>query len=68
MSLRHVVEFLIKGVESASRLRPAIRLFEFQVALFYPVSFKKLVARQNDVAAPTNKVKTARVFAAIKNS
>ena len=66
MSLSHIVEFLIKDVVSASRLRRAIRLFEFQVALFYPVSFKKLVARQNDVAARTNKLKTARIFAAIK--
>ncbi len=66
MSLSHIVELLTKGGVSASRFRRAIRLFEFQVSLFYPYSFKKLAASQDDVAAPTKKLRTARIFAAMK--
>ena len=67
MSLGHVVELLIKEDGAAtSRLRRAIRLFEFQVALFHPASFDKLVASEGDVTAPTNILKMARIFAATK--
>jgi hypothetical protein len=66
MSLNHVVEFLIKYSESTSRFHRGIRLFEFQVSLFYPDAFKRLVASESDKTAPTKILKTACIFAAIK--
>ena len=66
MSLNHVVEFLTKNCKSTCRFHRAIRLFEFQVSLFYPKAFEGLVASKIDVPAPTKILKTARIFAAIK--
>jgi len=64
MSLNHLVELLID--ESKSRYMRAIRLFEFQTAVYHPKAFKRLVATQGDVRAPTRILRTARIFAAIK--
>jgi hypothetical protein len=64
MSLNHLVELLID--ESKSQYMRAIRLFEFQTAVYHPKAFKRLVATQGDVRAPTRMLKTARIFAAIK--
>jgi hypothetical protein len=64
MSLKYIVESLINDGPSTSRYHRAIRLFEFQVSVFYPNSFKRLVAKEN-LTAPNKKLKTARVLAAI---
>ena len=66
MSLTNIVQFLIKDTESTSQLLRAIRLFEFQIALFYPYSFTRLLASESDVTAPTRRLRAARLFAAIK--
>jgi len=63
MSLNHIVESLIKDTESTSRFHRAIRLFEFQVSLFYQSAFKRLVANETDL---NSKLTIARMFAAIK--
>jgi hypothetical protein len=64
MSLDHIVERLIDDKVSATQR--AIRLFEFQVAVFNPRSFRQLVASKNDQRAPSRLLKTARIFAAIR--
>jgi hypothetical protein len=66
MSLNHVVELLIKDDGSISRYHRAISLFEFQVAIYHPSSFERLVATQGGVRAPTGILRTARIYAAIK--
>src|SRR4051812_41064902 len=48
----------------SSRLR-AVRLFEFQVALFHSSSFAKLLLSEQD-RGPTKRLRTARIFAAVK--
>ena len=64
ISLNHLVEFLID--KSKSRYMRTIRLFEFQTAVYHPKAFKRLVATQGDVRAPTRILRTARIFAAIR--
>jgi hypothetical protein len=64
MSLDQIVGRLIDDKDSARRR--AIRLFEFQVAVFDPYSFRQLVASKNDQRAPSKLLRTARIFAAIR--
>ena len=64
MSLDQIVGRLIDDKVSATRR--AIRLFEFQVAVFNPKPFRQLVASKNDQRAPSKLLKTARIFAAIR--
>jgi hypothetical protein len=64
MSLKHIVERLIDG--SKSRYSRAISLFEFQTAVYRPKAFKCLIATKGDARAPTEILRTARIFAAIK--
>ncbi len=66
MDLNRIVEVLLGTGDSASLYLRAIRLFEFQIAVFHPGSFGRLVARGNEANAPSNQLKTARIFAAIK--
>jgi hypothetical protein len=66
MELNHIVDFLLKSGDSASSHLRAIRLFEFQIAVFHPRSFGLLVAKGNDATAPSDRLKTARIFAATK--
>jgi hypothetical protein len=67
MSLEHLVEFLIKEDASVSRYHRAVRLFEFQVSLFYQRSFNQLLLAANDNAiAPTPKLREARALATVK--
>ncbi|HEY2245224.1 MAG: hypothetical protein WAV38_17100 [Xanthobacteraceae bacterium] len=66
MSLKHIVELLIKDSEPTSRFLRALRLFEFQVSVFYRKSFDLLVASESNVTAPTAKLKKAQILAAIK--
>ena len=66
MSLKRIVEPLIEDPQSTSRYLRAIKLFEFQIALLHPGSFRRLVASESDVTAPTRTLKTARIFAASK--
>ena len=66
MSLDHIVELLIKDDASISRYQRAISLFEFQVAIYYPKSFECLVVTRGGVPAPTKRLRTARIFAAIR--
>jgi hypothetical protein len=64
MSLNHLIELLMD--ESKSRYMRAIRLFEFQTAVYQPKAFKRHITTQGDVRAPTKILRTARIFAAIK--
>ena len=66
MSLNDIVERLIEDSTSTSSFCRAIRLFEFQVAVFHPGSFGKLVASEANERAPTRILRTARIFAASK--
>jgi hypothetical protein len=54
MSLKDTVEFLNSGDdEPLSRYIRAVRLFEFEVSIIYPRSFKRLIANPSSVIAPT---------------
>src|ERR1700686_2585623 len=64
MSLNQIVGLLID--ESISRYIRAISLFEFQTAIFRPKSFERLIEAQVGLRAPTQILRTARTFAAIK--
>jgi hypothetical protein len=66
MSLERLVQPLISEVDTTSRFFRAIKLFEFQIALFHQHSFNRLLNNESNAAAPTKKLKTARIFAAIK--
>jgi hypothetical protein len=66
MTLNQIVERLIKDDGSVSQYHRAISLFEFQVAIFNPSSFKRLIATAQAERAPTRILRRARIFAAIK--
>jgi hypothetical protein len=67
MSLKDTVEFLNSGGdEPLSRYIRAVRLFEFEVSIIYPRSFKRLIASPSSVIAPTGVLKTARILAISK--
>jgi hypothetical protein len=49
MSLKEIVERLLRdGGESTSRYARAVKLFEFQISLFYQKSFDHLIAGSED--------------------
>jgi len=67
MSLNDIVKLLTEDDASISQFRRAIRLFEFQVSVFYPLSFKRLIASEGGVTVPNNKMlRAARIFAGIQ--
>ena len=66
MTLESLVQPLISEGDSTARFFRAIKLFEFQIALFHPHSFGLLVNSESNITAPTRMLKTARIFAAIK--
>jgi len=63
-SLDQLVEFLIHERGSESLYIRAIRLFEFQVALFYPKEYQKLLASTHDNRAPTTFLRGVRTYVA----
>jgi hypothetical protein len=66
MSLDRIVELIIKDCSTTFPYMRAIRLFEFQVAVFNPTSFNKLVAAEKDHRAPSELLRIARIFSAIR--
>jgi hypothetical protein len=64
MGLNRIVGLLID--ESKSRYVRAITLFEFQTAVFRPKAFDRLIEAKGGLRAPTEILRTARIFAAIK--
>jgi hypothetical protein len=64
MSLDQIVERLID--ETKSRYIRAISLYEFQTAIFRPKAFERLIKAQVGLRAPTEILRTARIFAAIR--
>jgi hypothetical protein len=65
MSLDSVATYLI-NTSNPLHLR-AVRLFEFQVSIFYPKSFASMLKSTADGArARTRRLRSARIFAAIK--
>jgi hypothetical protein len=65
MSLDDLVSLLLEKNSSHSVYSRAIRLFEFQVAVFYPISYSKMLA-SDDLHAATRRLRTARIYAGIK--
>jgi hypothetical protein len=62
MSLKEIVEPLLRdGGEPTSRYARAVKLFEFQISLFYRKSFERLVAGTED-----SKLTRARLRAGIR--
>jgi hypothetical protein len=66
MSLDQIVKLIVDDSGTVSPYLRAIRLFEFQVAIFNPNSFRKLVSAERNDRAPSQLLRTARIFAAIK--
>jgi hypothetical protein len=66
MSLDSLVKFLITENDPESLHFRAIRLFEFQVALFYPQYYSNLLASDDDCRGAKKILKTARIYAATK--
>jgi hypothetical protein len=66
MSLSNFVQSLINESKTTSRFLRAIRLFELQIALFYPRSFGRLLGSESDATEPTGRQRMARLFAAIR--
>jgi hypothetical protein len=64
MSLKQIVELMLD--ESKPRYIRAITLFEFQTAVFRPKAFERLIEAKVGLRAPTEILRTARIFAAIK--
>ena len=52
--------------ETKSRYIRAISLYEFQTAIFRPKAFERLIKAQVSLRAPTEILRTARIFAAIR--
>jgi hypothetical protein len=65
MSLDQIVNAIIDDTVASPYLR-AIRLYELQVAIFYPQSFGALVTAKNDTRGANKKLRTARIYAGIK--
>jgi hypothetical protein len=66
MSLNNIVRFLVDENGSNSLHLRAICLFEFQVALFYPNSYRILVASARASRGSTRRLRNARIYAATK--
>jgi hypothetical protein len=66
MNLDRLVTLLLNERNTHSLYLRAISLFEFQTAIFYPRSFSRLIAIDEDARAPTRTLRTACIFAAIK--
>jgi hypothetical protein len=66
MSLDQIVKIIVDESGTVSPYMRAIRLFEFQVAIFNPNSFRKLVSAERNDRAPSQLLRTACIFAAIK--
>ena len=66
MGLASLVEYLVDDSSAIPAHLRAIRLFELQVAFFYPEAFTSLVKTQDDRRAPRKILRTARIYAAVK--
>ena len=66
MSLEHLVQSLISEGDSTARVFRAIKLFEFEVALLHPNSFELLLKNEGVSTESTARLRSARIFAAIK--
>jgi hypothetical protein len=65
MSLDQIVKAIVDDADASPYLR-AIRLYELQVAIFYPRSFRALIAATNDARGANKRLRTARIYAGIK--
>jgi hypothetical protein len=66
MTLDNVVRGILGDADPKKLYFRAIRLFEFQVAIFHRRSFAKLLASEDDLRAPTRTLSSARIFVAIQ--
>jgi len=64
MSLDQIASLI--SDEGASLYLRAIRLYEFQVAIFYPLSFRALCAAGTEARAANQRLRTARIYAGIR--
>jgi hypothetical protein len=64
--LDNLVNLLINGSGSHHVIERAIRLYEFQVAIFYPESYIKFLHNENDSRGPIHRLRSARIRAAIR--
>jgi hypothetical protein len=64
MSLKQIVEQMLD--ESKHRYIRAIRLYEFQTAIYRPKAFERLIKARVGPRAPTEILRTARILAAIR--
>ena len=65
MSLDNIVAAIIDDANT-SLYRRAIRLYELQIAIFYPRSFRTLISAANDARGADRRLRTARIYAGIK--
>lgn len=66
MSLDTVVTAILGENGPQSLYDRAIRLYEFQIAIFHRTSFARLLKAEDDTRAATKRLKTARIFVALK--
>lgn len=64
LSLNSIVEFILD--DSNPLHMRAIRLFELQVAIFYPTSFIPLLENASDTRGIDKRLRTTRIFVATK--
>jgi hypothetical protein len=66
MHLNKLIRSLIIKDGADDLFLRAIRLYEFQVAIFFPLSFKRLTANNNDHRDQTRLIRKARIRAAVR--
>jgi hypothetical protein len=66
MRLNSLARLLLFDNNSSNLFERAIHLFEFQVAVFYPVDFRKLTKSDDESSCLTEHIKRVRVLASIR--